>query len=459
MTVGVLFNLLGGGVLLAPLCLFIVIGFMMLAGMPLAEWAITRITQAAVFCGLLCSVAILVLMLATGRREVLVDFGDLVTIPQEHFHFQLRFMFDRLSVPFVVLTYVLVGTIGAFASRYLHRESGFGRFFLLYAMFLLGMIVATASGTIETLFFGWELVGLSSALLVAFFHERSAPVINGQRIWSIYRVADAAFLIAAVMLHHTLGTGSFSNLAGSGPWPAGTTVLNPRDSLLIGSLLLLAAAGKSGLVPFSGWLPRAMEGPTPSSAVFYGALSVHLGAFLLLRMSPLLDQSMILSGMVVALGLATATLASLAARVQFDVKSNLAFASLTQVGIITAEIGLGLRYIPLIHIIGHACLRTLQLLRAPNVLQDYQSIENAIGTRLPQQEEILLRRLPKHAAIRIYRLAFERGYLDDLIDRYVVRPFLGLFGWFEKLERTTIGSLDDRPPQDRATTPRTEERT
>ncbi len=104
----------------------------------------------------------------------------------------------------------------------------------------------------------------------------------------------------------------------------------------------MAAAGKSALVPFSGWLPRAMEGPTPSSAVFYGALSVHLGAFLLLRVSPLLEASPVLSAVVVALGLATAVFAYLAGSVQTDIKSALSFASLAQVGIIVAEIGLGL---------------------------------------------------------------------------------------------------------------------
>src|SRR5690606_18434876 len=132
-------------------------------------------------------------------------------------------------------------------------------------------------------------------------------------------------------------------LIGTESWPLGKAVLTSSQALPVGLLLLVAAAGKSALVPFSGWLPRAMEGPTPSSAIFYGALSVHLGAFLLLRVSPLLDASVPLSVAVFALGLITALYANLTARVQTDVKSALAFASLTQVGIIVAEIGLGLR--------------------------------------------------------------------------------------------------------------------
>src|SRR3954454_4482899 len=127
-----------------------------------------------------------------------------------------------------------------------------------------------------------------------------------------------------------------------------------------------------------------MEGPTPSSAVFYGALSVHLGAFLLLRVSPLLDQSVLLCAAVVAVGLSTAVFGYMAGSVQTDIKSALSFASLSQVGIIVTEIGFGLRYIALLHILGHASLRTLQFVRAPTLLQDYRTLENAIGRPLPR---------------------------------------------------------------------------
>jgi NAD(P)H-quinone oxidoreductase subunit 5 len=351
------------------------------------------------------------------------------------FHFHLKFVFDRLSVPFVILSFVLTGTIGAFANQYLHREPGYGRFFILYAIFLVGMVVATVAGTIEVLFLGWELVGLSSALLVAYFHEREGPVINGQRVWSVYRVADAAFLIAAVTLHHLTGEGDFSKLMGSEPWPAGVAAMNSSQALFVGFLLLIAAAGKSALIPFSGWLPRAMEGPTPSSAVFYGALSVHLGTFLLLRVGPVLSASPLLSASVVILGFSSAIYGVLVGRVQSDVKTALAFASLTQVGIITAEIGLGLRYIPLIHIIGHACLRTLQLVRAPTLLHDYHQLENAIGDHLHAAPSAWERVIPTRLRVALYRLAIERGYLDALIDEFIARPFVRIFRMCDALER------------------------
>src|SRR5690606_34291287 len=216
------------------------------------------------------------------------------------------------------------------------------------------------------------------------------------------------------------------------------------QTLLIGALLLFAAAGKSALVPFSGWLPRAMEGPTPSSAIFYGALSVHLGAYLLLRVSPLLNSSPLLCGIVVALGLATSLFAALAARVQTDIKGALSFASLTQVGIIAAEIGLGLPYIALAHIIGHASLRTLQFVRAPTRLQDYGQIENALGSRLPRIESTLARIAPASAREWFYRWAMERGYLDAILNDYIARPVLRVFAACDRLERRWTDFLAGR---------------
>jgi NAD(P)H-quinone oxidoreductase subunit 5 len=423
---------LGLIIVTAPLAMVVILGAGSLLYRPLAERASGRVVSAAVSTSLLSSIAMLSLMLVQHTPHVTVELGNWVVVPP-HFHFHIKLLFDFLSLPFVILTFVLCGTIGAFAGRYLHREPGYNRFFVLYSLFVLGMALSALAGTIETLFFGWELVGLSSALLVAFYHERPAPARNGLRVWSVYRVADAAFLIAAVLLHHTHGEGDFDILLGSGPWPGQVSGVSAEHALEIGLLLMIAAAGKSALIPFSGWLPRAMEGPTPSSAIFYGALSVHLGTFLLLRVSPLFALSTPLLVLIVVWGLVTAAFAALAARVQTDIKSALSFASLTQVGIIVAEIGLGLHWIALLHIIGHACIRTLQLLRAPMVLRDQRLLENAVGGRLdavPRRRFLSLR-----ARLWLYRLGLERGSLDAMLDDYVVRPLLGMFRLFDRWER------------------------
>ncbi len=473
MVPNLLLTVTGIVVVVSPAALLIMLGLTTLFRYKLSEVAISRFAQTCSITGLIASLCVLAFMLATGVRDVPLEFGNWVSLHHladtsdradtttglldstpystdsidpnvGDFHLKMKFVFDRLSIPFAVMTFVLCGVIGSFAVKYLHLEPGYNRFFLFYSIFQLGMVWSSIAGTIETLFFSWELVGLSSALLVAYYHDRASPVQNGLRVWAVYRIADAAFLVAALSLHHLSGSGDFAVLMGDGDWPFGKVPITEHQALLVGSLLLIAAAGKSALVPFSGWLPRAMEGPTPSSAVFYGALSVHLGAFLLLRVSPVLEASKTLSGIVVALGMVTMIYATMATRVQSDVKSALSYASLIQVSIIVVEIGFGLRYIPLIHIIGHACIRTLQLVRAPSLLKDYSSLENAIGDHLPASPTIWQRWLTHSTRERFYRFAWERGYMDSMLDDFVVQPFVHLFRMANRIELRCEKLLEGR---------------
>jgi len=408
-----------------PLVLVGVFFIAFLLGRKLGETVISRLIQGTVAVSLLAAIAAAVTMVVTRRAQHAVELGDWVITSSYHLKFE--FVLDVLSISYVLLTLVLCATIAAFSTRYLHRERGYHRFFVLFAVFLLGMLTAALSDTVETLFAGWEMVGLSSVLLIAFFHERPAPPRNGLRVWIVYRVCDAALMFAAILMHEINGAGDFDHLVGTQAWPRHDPLLIGPHFTLLALLFIIAAAGKSALIPFSGWLPRAMEGPTPSSAIFYGALSVHLGVFLLLRVSPVLDSAPWLSVLVVTLGLGSAAFAYLAGRVQADIKSALAFASLTQVGIIIAEIGLGFRYLALIHLLGHACLRTLQFLRAPSLLHDHHQLENAIGAR-PREEGIMWeQRLPPAVQRWLFRFSLERGFLDALLDRFIARPFVGFF--------------------------------
>lgn len=436
-------------VVIPPAVLFAVLGGTALLSIRLPEVTIGRCVQTCVVTGLCASLGMLALMLTFGTRMETLTPGNWVDIP--HYHFMLKFEFDRLSIPFAILTFLLCGTVGAFAHRYMHREPGYARFFTLYSLFVLGMIVASLAGSIETLFIGWEMVGLSSALLVAFFQDRLGPARNGLWVWGVYRLSDAALLLASIVLHHLVGSGDYSHILENRSWPDGHAAaqITPQLAFPIGLLLLLSAMGKSALVPFSGWLPRAMEGPTPSSAVFYGALSVHLGAFLLLRFSPLIDVSPPLAACVVTVGLLTTLLAAVAGRVQSDIKSALSFASMAQVGLIVAEIGLGLRYLALVHILGHACYRTLQFLRAPTLLYDYSLIENAMGQRV-RNAGIDGPVVASGWSLWLYRFGLERGYLDTILRDYLVGPFLDLFRRCDALERRWTAFLSGgtvRPPK------------
>jgi NAD(P)H-quinone oxidoreductase subunit 5 len=378
-----------------------------------------------------------------GTGTVLVSYGYWSTAHEGGI--AIEFLLDGMSLAFATLTAAIAGVVSAFSNRYLHREPGYNRYFVLFAMFVTGMLLVALAGNVEVLFAGWELVGLSSALLVAFFHERPAPVANALRVFSVYRISDAAMLSAAVLLHHVAGSGSLSLLFGNADTSA-TAGLSTTNATVIALLLVVAAAGKSALLPFSGWLPRAMEGPTPSSAVYYGSLSIHAGCFLLLRAGPLLEQATPVRVLAGAIGLATALFSTLVTRVQSDVKSSLAYASLTQVGIIVVEIALGLYTIAFLHLAGHACFRLLQFLSAPNVLHDLHGLESAAGERIEPTAARFELMIPEGLRRQLYLVALERGFLDAILDRVIIEPFHRVTGLMARLDAFLCDFVLQRAP-------------
>lgn len=360
----------------------------------------------------------------------------------------IEFLVDRLSLGFAALSAAIAGIVSAFSNRYLHRESGYNRYFVLLAMFVTGMLLVALAGNVEVLFVGWELVGLSSALLVGFFHDRVAPVANAFRVLTVYRISDAAMLAAAVLLRHSAGTDRLSLLFSGGV--GSRAGLSAGSATAIALLLIVAVAGKSALLPFSSWLPRAMEGPTPSSAVYYGSLSIHAGCFLLLRSAPLLEHSVAARLLAGTLGATTAIFAAITTRVQSDVKSSLAYASLTQVGLIVLEIAIGWYTLAFIHLVGHACFRLFQFLSAPNVLHDLHGIEDAVGVR-PSWASGVSQRFGSADLRRVaFLLALERGFLDSFLDRLVVAPFTSAARRLTQIDRWLCEAVIPTPRLDLA---------
>jgi NAD(P)H-quinone oxidoreductase subunit 5 len=415
----------------SPAALLALLGGASLVNRPLPERWTGPLAAAAMMTSCAALLVALVVYGATRTDTVLLSYGAWSTSHEGGI--ALEFLVDGLSLGFAALSAAIAGIVSAFSNRYLHREAGYNRYFVLLAMFVTGMLLVALAGNVEVLFAGWEFVGLSSALLVAFFHERPAPVSNALRVFAVYRISDAAMLSAAVLLHHVAGSGSLSLLFGSAQL-ASTAGLTGTSATTIAVLLIVAVAGKSALLPFSGWLPRAMEGPTPSSAVYYGSLSIHAGCFLLLRAAPLLEQAPAARVLAGALGAATALFSALATRVQSDVKSSLAYASLTQVGIIVVEISLGLHAIAFVHLAGHACFRLLQFLSAPNVLHDLHGMEEAIGNR-PAPGGYLETFASARVRRRLFLIALERGFLDSILDRVVVDPFARVARQLTRLDR------------------------
>jgi NAD(P)H-quinone oxidoreductase subunit 5 len=270
---------------------------------------------------------------------------------------------------------------------------------------------------------GWEFLGISSTLLIAFFHSRRGPVVNGLRTFTVYRIADVGLLLALMYAHAVFGTTEIGRFIHSSNGPYGAFDGTPWDALVIGLLFLLSASGKSSTLPFFPWLPGAMEGPTPSSAIFYGAFAVHAGPYLFLRQAPLVTASPTLSYILIAVGLISACFASLAGRIRADVKTSLAYATITQVSLIYAEIGLHWFYLAAFHTAGHMCLRTYQFLRAPSALHDLH-VRSVLGVASRERGRFYDRIFPLSAQRWLYRLALEQGAILTVYRWLLVRPFL-----------------------------------
>lgn len=419
---------------MAPGAVFALLALLWLVDLVPSERVLSGIT-ALTFAACMFAMAPLVWSLgSTGNPAVVVTFGNWFAVHE--YRFPLVLMADHLSLPFLAMTIVLSGLIGQFSATYLHRERGFFRFFLLLHLFAFGSLVAFAAGSFDLLIGGWELVGITSVLLIAFFDQRPAPVENGLRVLAIYRACDIGLVVGVFALHKWAGTASFG---------AGLPSLTGAQSTVVCLFLLLAAAGKAAQIPFSGWLPRAMEGPTPSSAIFYGAISIHAGAYLLLRVQPLLAESHMASGCVIAVGLATAVYGTIVGRASADAKTSLAFASLTQVGVIFAEIGIGWRSIAIAHILGHAFVRTLQFLRAPSMLHDYHRMHSAIGGEISPTGSHLEDLFPEQVRVWLYRWALDRGHLDTILDRWFIHPLLELSKLLARLDRIGRAPTITRP--------------
>ncbi len=291
----------------------------------------------------------------------------------------------------------------------------------LLGLFATGTQLVALAGALELFFAGWELIGISSALFIGFFHERDEPVRSSVRAFATYRLADAGLLIGTVTMFELLGSTRFAALDSAAKLPAG-------QATVLALLFLLSAMGKSAQLPFSGWLPRAMEGPTPSSALFYGAVSIHAGLFLLLRVWPVIEVSMVARVIGVIVGLATAVYAAMVARAHADAKGALAHATLSQVGLIMAEICMGWITLALTHLVCHALLRLGQYLKAPNMIHDSHRLGH--DHRRPSLIERSFPALNR----RLYAAALHRLRLDDRIDT-VFSPVLALAWLIDRADR------------------------
>lgn len=312
------------------------------------------------------------------------------------------FMLDTLSLALATLIALIGWLVMRFSANYLHREAGFHRFFIAQGFFLAGIQLVLLSGNGLLAFVGWEMCGVASFLLIGYAWHR--PVATGNALFAFIanRGGDAGFLLALGLAAAWLGGFEWTALAAS----AQIGVVNAR-LLIIG--FVIAALAKSAQLPFTPWIARALEGPTPSSAIFYGAVMVHAGVYLMLRLEPLLLQVPdVMAGLVVA-GVLTALYAWLCGLVQSDVKSALVFATVLQVALMFVEIGLGWMQLATLHLCLHAAWRAWQFLVAPSWL--------VLTNRRPAPPPAWLRRNQL-----LYTAALQRFWLDALAQTLLVEP-------------------------------------
>ena len=364
-----------------------------------------------------------------------LNLKELVLFKTDHFEFLVDFFFDRVGAVYVVVGAVLTFLITFYSRYYLHRESGYKRFFNTVLFFYLGFNITVLAGNFETLFIGWEILGLSSFLLVAFYRENLLPTRNSIKVFSIYRIGDVGLILAMWASHHLWHENVTFLKLGNAELVSEHLVGHTGIGMFIGLMLLLAAAAKSAQFPFSSWLPRAMEGPTPSSAIFYGSLSVHLGVFLLLRTFPFWENQTTVRVLIALTGLITAIVSTMIARVQTSVKTQIGYSSLTQIGIMFIEVAVGFEVLALIHFIGNAFLRTYQLLISPSVVA-YLIREQFYGFKpeLKKTESTLLNRI----GISFYVWSLKEWNLDRFINKAVFNPLKRLGHKLDFLSYKTV---------------------
>lgn len=316
----------------------------------------------------------------------------------------LSFTVDSLSLTMATLIGCINLLVIRFGVNYLHREIGFQRFFMIMSLFTAGMQIIALAGNALFTFVGWELAGASSYLLIGYNWQSKTATRNATRAFVTNRLGDAGFFLGLFMAFKWFNSAEWNLL------------LMPNSSmpgLMVGITALGfmgAALIKSGQFPFSAWITGALEGPTPSSTVFYGSIMVHAGIYLLLRIHPLLESAPELQYLLLLVGVLTIMYAWLGVQVQTDIKTSLLFSTLGQTGIMVITIALQAYTLALIHLVLHAIWRTYQFLHSPSFALhvDWQAAPSA----------------PKWLYKRtwLYNAALQRFWLDPLTNWLFVKP-------------------------------------
>ena len=283
---------------------------------------------------------------------------------------RFEFLLDGLSGTMMLLVTGLGLVIQIFSTSYMSGDPRYVKYFVYFNFFVFSMLLLVMSANFLVMFFGWELVGLSSYLLISFWSEKKEAAKAGNKAFVLNRIGDFGFLIALMMILNTYDTFSFKTVFA-------TTLINqPQNLDLIVVFLMIGAFGKSAQFPLFSWLPDAMEGPTPASALIHAATMVTAGVFMLVRISPLLQFSELSSILIISIGLLTALISAFAAINQDDIKKVLAYSTISQLGFMFIAIGAGAYVAAIFHLVTHAFFKALLFLGAGAVIHEMHHEQN-----------------------------------------------------------------------------------
>jgi NADH-quinone oxidoreductase subunit L len=282
-----------------------------------------------------------------------------------HIPFELRI--DRLSMILVFLITGIGSLIHLYSSSYMHDDEGVGRYFSYLNLFCFCMLFLVMGNNLVLLFFGWEGVGLCSYLLIGFWYTESAKADAGKKAFITNRVGDLGFLIGMFLLYRELGTLSLSEITLKLQDPTIIANLAPLATLICLSLFV-GATGKSAQIPLFVWLPDAMSGPTPVSALIHAATMVTAGVYMIARLNPLFEMSTTALSIIAYTGAITALFAGTIAVAQTDIKKVLAYSTVSQLGFMFLACGIGAYQTAVFHLMTHAFFKALLFLGSGSVI-------------------------------------------------------------------------------------------
>lgn len=313
----------------------------------------------------LCAVIGFMMLRGEGHETPVLESAAWSWIDTGEFTVAISMVLDRLSS---VMALVVTGVgllIHIYAGGYMKGDPGFAKFFSYLNLFVAAMLMLVLSSSLLGLFIGWEGVGLCSYLLIGFWYTKSWPASASQKAFVVNRIGDACFLIGSFLLIRVFGTLDLSTIA-EGVLPA---LDAHRTELITASLLLFGGAmGKSAQFPLFVWLPDAMAGPTPVSALIHAATMVTSGIYLVVRLNPLYSFSTSVSLFIGIVAIATAFIAGSTAMRQRDIKSVLAYSTVSQLGYMFLALSVGAWTSAIFHLMTHAFFKALLFLGAGSVI-------------------------------------------------------------------------------------------